>query len=65
MKVQFSEGDADLVRSNLFPLSFEFVVQQPIPSGRVVQGDLPDVLLYFIPLLLAGTARLRAVLMIP
>ncbi|MDR6220952.1 hypothetical protein J2Y00_004583 [Deinococcus soli (ex Cha et al. 2016)] len=47
------------------PLSFEFVVQQPIPSGRVVQGDLPDFLLHFIPLLLAGTARRRAVLMIP
>ncbi len=65
MKVQFTEGDADPVHSNLFPLSFEFVVQQPIPSGRVVQGDLADFLLYFIPLLLAGTARRRAVLMIP
>jgi hypothetical protein len=65
VKVQFAEGDADLVQSNLFPLSFEFVVQQPIPSGRVMQGDLPDLLLYFIPLLLTGTARLRAVLMIP
>ncbi|GGM60271.1 hypothetical protein GCM10008956_39870 [Deinococcus arenae] len=64
MKVQFAEGDADLMQSNLFPLSFEFVVQQPIPSGRVVQGDLPGCLLYFIPLL-TGTARLRAVLMIP
>ena len=54
------------MHSNLFPLSFEFVVQQPIPSGRVVQGDLADfLLLYFIPLLLAGTARRRAVLMIP
>ena len=65
MKVQFAEGDADLVQSNLFPLSFEFVVQQPIPGGWVVQGDLADFLLYFIPLLLTGTARLRAVLMIP
>jgi hypothetical protein len=65
VKVQFPESDADLVQSNLFPLSFEFVVQQPIPSGRVVQGDLADVLLHFIPLLLAGTARRHAVLMIP
>ena len=65
MTDQFPEGDADLVQSNLFPLSFEFVVQQPIPSGRVVRGDLADFLLYFIPLLLACTARLRAVLMIP
>jgi len=58
VKVQFTEGDADLMQSNLFPLSFEFVVQQPVPSGRVVQGDVPDVLVYFIPLLLAVTFTL-------
>ena len=64
MELQFAECDTDLVQANLLALGFEFLIQQPVPGGRVVQRDLTDFLVQLIPFLLSGTARLRAVLMI-
>ncbi len=65
MQIQVSKGHTDLVQANLFALGLEFLIQQPVSGGGVLQRCLAYLLVERVTVMLFGTARRRAVLMVP
>ena len=65
MQVQLPERDPDLVQSNLFALGLEFLIQQPVSRCGVLQSRLAHLFIQRVTVLLLGTARWRAVLIVP
>ena len=65
MEVQLPQRHADLVQAHLFALGLEFLIQQAVSGGGVLQRRLAHLLVERVPVTMLGTARRRAVLMVP
>ena len=57
MEVQFAECYADLVQSNLFALSFEFLIQQSVSRSWMLQRRLAHLFVQCVTVLPLRMAR--------